>query len=129
MINKKLILFALAFAVLTGCQKKEIVFEGKVLEGIWNEMQNRVDVVGVVAGAKIWHELNPSEYAISDANGEYSLTLEAPFTLGALPMKEYKLVSSGANGFDDRVTVYGIIGKVNQVRDFLLFEHFKEPWD
>ena len=129
MIYKNLILFTLSLAVLTGCQKKEIVFEGKVLEGIWNEDLNRVDVEGVVPGAKIWDELNPSVYAVSDANGEYSLTLESSFTLGALPMKEYKLISAGGNGFDDRVTVYGIIGKTNQVRDFLLYEHYKETWD
>ena len=124
---KYFVILAAALAV-TGCQKKEIKFSGRVLEGVWNDVQERVDVTGIVAGAKVWEEMEPSEYAVSDANGEYTLVLEAPFTIGAMPQKEYKLLASGVNGFDDRITVYGIMGKTNQVRDFLLYEHNKEEW-
>lgn len=125
---KLFLVFCCAFA-LAGCQKREVVFEGKVLAGEWDDIYKRVDVTGVVAGARIWNEMDPSEYAVSDANGEYSLRLEAPFVIGAVPLQEYKLIASGANGFSDRITVYAIIGKVNQVRDHLLYDHNQEEWN
>ncbi|NLB34942.1 MAG: hypothetical protein GX817_03870 [Elusimicrobia bacterium] len=130
-IRAKYIMLVVVFLAFAGCHKKEIKFNGRVLDGekVAVGQDIKINVLGVSAGAKVWHEMEPSEYAVTDANGEYTLTLKAPFTIGAMPMQEYVLIASGSNGFSDRVKVYGIMGRTNIVRDHLLYEHQFEEID
>lgn len=147
-----LLLLSTSFA-LTGCFEDEVTFKGRALIAdnayvvLGTEVKEIVLIRGPIAGAKV-REAGHSEYALTDANGNYTLKIEVPRVIGLEKAKSYRLhcwAVDGTIGFvdkDDGVTVIhtGVgdepltsyaaakAGDTIEVRDFVLHTHTGEKY-
>lgn len=122
--NIKLLIVLLIIAA-SGCARQDVKFEGKVYEGFVDK-DGLVTLLGPATTAEVWAESTPSVVVEVDDNGDYLLSLRAPFSIGSAPVKEYTLIATrggSLGGADEKIIVKGVIGETNKVRDFLLYQH------